>query len=183
MLKTSILQLEGDCEGSIAELEAALAGGYHSPLYHYQMGHSLMQLEKYHEALDSFARHAEILGWDSDVLESVSDCHYQLGNLQAARQAAKDGLADNPGSFNCLGCLAVASSPEEITAKEFRSFIHLCGDPATGFELAFDYVLDTGLLPQAEALLSLRDDFLADKDLKAYYQEAVDELKDSNMER
>ena len=182
-LTVSMLQVKEDSEGSIAELEAALAGGYQSPLYHYQMGHALMQFEKYEEALDSFSKHAEILGWDSDVLESVSDCHYLLGNLKDARQAALDGLADNPSSLNCLCSLTVASSPEEIDSDQFRGLIDGCGDPAAGFELAFDHVIETALVPQAESMLGLMDDYLTDEDLISYYRESVDELKMSGTEK
>lgn len=182
MMRTSMLQLKEDGEGSVAELEAAMEGGYESPLHHYLMGGSLMLLGKYEEALDAFGKHAETFGWDSDVLEGVSDCHFQLGDMKSASQAALDGLADNPASINCLCSLAAASSPEVITSEKFRKFIDQCGDPPVGFELAFDYILDMELLPQAEAMLSIMTEYLDDGDLMDYYQEAVGELKTAGLE-
>lgn len=178
----SIAQIKGEPQESIEELEAAKSGGYESPLYHYQLGHALMQLEKYGEALEQFGKHAAILGWDSDVLESVSDSHYLVGDLEKARQAALDGLSDNPRSINCLCCLAVASNPAQISGKEFRSHIDKCGDPAAGFEAVFDYTLDSGLLPQSASMLALMDGYLADEDLKSYYREAVADLQDEITE-
>lgn len=175
MLMASIHQVKGEPEASIEELEAAVKGGYNSPLHHYLMGSALMRLGRYEEALLEFHAHADYLGWDSDVLELVSDSHFWLGQMREAREAALRGLEDNPRSINCLASLAAASSPEEIQSDYTASLFAASGDAAWAYEVALDYTIEIDRLPQAKALFEHFKAEFPDDELLAYYTEVLKE--------
>lgn len=160
VLTASTHLVEGDAEASLREIEAARSGGYSSALYHYQKGSALMMMEKYSEALEEFNAQAELLGWNSDLLEMVSEAHLMTGDRASARDAALRGLEDNPAATNCVAWLAAASTVEEIRVGDFNAYFAATGDPEWAYELTMDLLLELGHDEQAQALLwRLRGDF------------------------
>jgi hypothetical protein len=174
-MMTSVLQMDGDMEGSIEELRAAKAGGYESPLYHYLMAHSLMAQEDYEGALVELEKHSEILGWDSDALESLSECHLMLGNIEEARNAALQGLEDNLKAVNCLAALSAASTPEQIREEGFEKYFSRSGNSEEAYEISLDYLISLDRIPQAEALLELLKKDHEESELLEYYDGVLSE--------
>ncbi|MEM1083610.1 MAG: hypothetical protein AAGI48_05770 [Verrucomicrobiota bacterium] len=167
-LMVTVMQSAEEFSESLEELEAAKNGGYDSPLYHYLKGHSLMGLERYSEALVEFEKHSEVLGWDSDVLESVSDCHLHLGDTESARKAALQGLEDNPRSINCLASLVAASTPDQIRSEEVGKMFDESGQVEWAYEVAFDYLFALEQEEQAEVLFEVIKDKYPESELAEY---------------
>jgi tetratricopeptide (TPR) repeat protein len=157
------------------ELNAAKDGGYASPLAHYQMGHLLMGREDYSKALDEFAQHIKALGEDSDVLESVSDCHLLLGAVDMARAAAERALDDNPAALNCLASLAAASTIQQLEADATVARFEASGDPAAAYETSLDYLLSREETEKARVLYKTARKVFDDKELLDYYDELLAE--------
>jgi hypothetical protein len=157
------------------QLRAAREGGYHSPLADYQQGHLHMLREQWREALAAFDQHIAAMGADCDILESVSDCHYHLGDMAAARAAALRGLDDNPQAVNCLASLVAASTPEQLGEPALGARFEASGDPATAYEAALDYLVSLEAWDKANALFAACRDRLGDPDLVEYYRDTLAE--------
>lgn len=162
---------EGEFGKAGQELEDAQKGGYASPLAHYQMGHVLMGREEYSKALDEFSKHTRIMGEDSDILESVSDCHFHLGDMDMARAAAGRALDDNPSAFNCLASFAAASTGEQLGDKATIARFEASGDPAAAYEMALDYLLSLEEMEKARSLYRTCRKSFKDQELLDYYDE------------
>jgi len=162
-----------DFDKAEQELQAAEKGGYQSPMADYQLGHIMMNREEWRKALEAFERNIAIMGADSDILESVSDCHYQLGDMEAAREAALKGLDDNPRSVNCLACLLAASTPEQLAEPALAERFDASGDAAASYEVALDYLVSIEAMDKARALLAACRSELNDEKLIDYYEEAL----------
>lgn len=159
-----------DFDQAEQELEAAQKGGYQSPLANYQRGHLMMNREKWREALDEFRKNNDILGADSDILESISDCHYELGDMKSAHDAALKGLEDNPRAMNLLACLVAASTLEQIAEPVLAVKFEASGDAETAYEGALDYLISLEELEKARALFAACRGRFDDAELIDYYE-------------
>jgi tetratricopeptide (TPR) repeat protein len=156
-----------------AELEAALAGGYNSPLWHYQMAGCLVGEERFDDAIKELEEHADAFGWDSDSLEMLADCHFNAGRLEESRAAALRGLEDCPGTAACLASLAAASTPDQLRDPATAAHFAMSTDPESSFEIALDYLIT---LESTEKALALFEVFRAahpESDLILYYEEEL----------
>lgn len=164
-----------DIDKAEQELLAAKNGGYDSPLAHYQMGHVLMGRGNYEKALGEFVQHIEAMGEDSDILESVSDCHFHLGEMEKARAAAERALDDNPSALNCLPSFVAASSKEQLANKATEERFAASGNAAVAYELALDYLLELEETDKARSLYQLGRKNFDDQELIDYYDEELAE--------
>jgi Tfp pilus assembly protein PilF len=164
---------EGEFDKAGQELEDARKGGYASPLARYQMGHVFMGREEYSKALEEFAEHVKAMGEDSDILESVSDCHFQLGDMVMARAAAERALDDNASSLNCLASLAAASTQGQLADAATTARFEASGDPAAAYEMALDYLLSLDETEKARILYQTARKSFEDEELLEYYDEEL----------
>ncbi len=169
----SIRMMEGEVEQARELLEAAEKGGYDSPLADYQIGYMMMNREDWEEALASFEKHISIFGSDFDVLEAVSDCHYRLGHLELAREAALRGLDDNPQSVNCLASLVAASTPEQLGGAALAARFEASGNAAEAYETALDYLVSLDAMDHARVLFAACRGKFEDPELVEYYEETL----------
>jgi tetratricopeptide (TPR) repeat protein len=163
----------GDPSASIRELDAAIQAGHAGLQHDYVRGQAMLSARRYEDALSALQRYADQVGWDSDVLEAVSDAHLMLGNRELAREAALRGLADNPSAVHCLASLAAASEVDQIRQPSFREHFHRSGMADTGYEVALDYLLDLERLPQAHALFARFKEDFPDHPLLSFYTEEL----------
>ncbi len=130
----------------------------------------------YDEAIEEFSTHANSLGWDSDVLELVSDCFFRIGDMKNAKEAALLGLKDNARAYLCAASLAASSSMSEIITVVPEKFANT-HEPEFAYEAALDYLLE---LEEFEKALMLFKSFKAHhggSDLLEYYQESFKDFK------
>lgn len=172
MLTSAYIAAE-EFEKAYEELQASEKGGYRSPVSDYLLGIIMMQREEWNKAIEAFDKYVAILGADSDVLENVSDCHYKLGEFDMAREAALQGLDDNPNSMNCLACLAVASTPEQISDPKIAARFKASGDINTAYENALDYLLSVDELDKARALFAVGRSEIRDDEVIEYYEKEL----------
>ena len=174
MLTQTILTLKEDHEGALAEILAAEEGNYGYPLFHYLHGASLLALGRNQEALESFQKFTEKFGNDSDTLELVSDAHYGLGEFKKARQAALAGLTDNPNSANCLACLSVTMTAEEITTPEAIERFTKMKNSESAFEISLDYLIAEEKEDIALNLFKVFKKEHPESELKEYYKDLLE---------
>lgn len=170
MMYNSALQAEEKFEESLVELESSHKGGYDGPMWHYQMGSTLMGLEKYEEALSELTTHTETFGKDSDVQELIADCYLLIGKINESREAALEGLKDNPYSLNCMASLAVASDLDQIK-KDWLPKVSSFLDHEQVYEISIDYAISLEYTEQSEFLISLLKENLPNSELIEYYEE------------
>jgi hypothetical protein len=163
-----------DYDEAEQELQAAESGGYQSPMADYQLGHIMMNREEWRKALEAFGRNIAVMGADSDTLESVSDCHYHLGEMESARAAALKGLDDNPRSVNCLACLVAACTTEQLSDPALGARFEATGDAEAAYEAALDYLISLEAREKALALFTICRSQLDEK-LVGYYEEELSE--------
>lgn len=156
-----------------AELEAAVDGGYQSPLWHYQMASCLMAEERFDEAIKELEKHAETFGWDSDSLELLSDSHLEAGRPEEARAAALRGLEDSPGAPACLASLAAASTPDQLRDPATAALFALSNDSEAAYEMALDYLIDLEFAEQTLALFEVFRKIHPDSELIEYYEDEL----------
>ena len=173
ILMVTVHLAKEEFEDALKELDAAQDGGYASPLWHYQRGNVLSEMERNQEALENFSKHIAKLGADSDVMELVSDSHLALENIEKAHEAALIGLKDNPFSMGCLASLAAATSPEKITEEQFVKRFLKIPNPEEAFEITLDYLLEDGHLTRARSLFGVFKEKFPSSDLIEYYEEEI----------
>lgn len=178
VMMVACLMSDGEMDEAEKELQAAETGGYASPLFHYQKGHLMMAREEWRMALDEFEKHIGIMGADSDILESVSECHYRLDDISAAREAALKGLEDNPQATSCLLWFAATSSAEQMNEPGFAAKFDAVDDPALVYENAMDLVLILEDAKQAKILFAYCRGKLVDDESVDYYEEMIAEMED-----
>ncbi len=169
----SIYQVSERTEEALAELDASRDGGYRSPMWHYQRAGSLAAAGRFDEGAAELGRHAETFGWDSDSLEMLSDCHFEAGRLDEARDAALRGLEDNPGSPRCLASLAAASSVEQLRDPATAELFAAGEDPESGYEVALDYLISLDKTEPAAVLFESLRNRHPDSELIPYYDEEL----------
>lgn len=172
-MAVSIYQVTGRTDEALAELEASRDGDYRSPMWHYQRAGALTAAGRFDESAAELGRHAETFGWDSDSLEMLSDCHFEAGRLDEARDAALRGLGDNPGSPRCLASLAAASSIEQLRDPATAELFAAGEDPESGYEVALDYLISLGKTEPAGVLFESLRSRHPDSELIPYYEEEL----------
>ena len=130
-----------------------------------------MGLEKYSEAVIELKAHAALLGWDSDGLELLSDCYWQLGKTLDAREAALRGLKDNPNSVNCLASMSIASSQAELLSTQTADLFAACLESEWGYEVSLDYLLDSEETEKAKTLFKVFQQAHPASELISYYKD------------
>ncbi|YCM43454.1 hypothetical protein V2O64_19280 [Verrucomicrobiaceae bacterium 227] len=173
MIMVSIHQANSRGEEAHAELEAAKIKGITGPLYHYQMGGVLAELQKHPEALEQYQQHADKFGFDSDIYELIADSHLALEDFENAQESALAGLVDNPASIGCLITLVAATSAGDITDTTFTEKFAATPDPEGSYEAALDYLIDIEDPERAGSLLVLLKKNHSASDLIEYYDEEL----------
>ena len=171
------LGYQGRYQEAIDELDSANAGGYASPVYHYLMADNLISMEEYERALDEIDKFVAVFGADSDVLEFKSVSLWHLGRLKEAREAALQGLEDNPGSMNTLADLAASSSLEQIAHESTKDFFNQAKSPETAYELALDYLSELLQPEKSKALLNIYKNSYPDSENIPYYHNQVAQVR------
>ncbi|GHC48641.1 hypothetical protein [Roseibacillus persicicus] len=177
VMKVAVFQVKGEVQGALEELAAARQEGFDCPMWHYLKGSVLSADENYDEAIEEFASHAKLFGWDSDVLEMVSDCYYELGDMEHAREAALRGLKDNPLSWACAASLAASSNLMQIR-EEIPGIFKQGRDEEVFYESALDYLLDLEENEKAKVLYSVFQKAVGESDLFEYYDEVFADLEE-----
>lgn len=177
IMKVAVFQVKGEVEGALAELAKSRQMGFDCPMWHYLKGSVLQVDENYDEAIEEFASHAKLFGWDSDVLEMVSDCYYELGNFEKAREAALRGLKDNPLSWACAASLAASSNEMQIR-EELPGIFKQGRKEEEFYETALDYLLDLEENEKAKVLYAVFQKEVGESDLFEYYDEVFADLEE-----
>ena len=127
-----------------------LSGGG-TPANDFQSGHYHAAMGNYPDAIASYSKYADVLGWDSTAYEPVANCYYRMRDFPRALEIAEQGLADNPQSVTCVW-IAAFSLPED-RLRELGGHIDQLRDPERAFKAilqtafendndpVFDYVL------------------------------------------
>lgn len=173
MTYISILLAKGEFEAALSELKEAEAGGYTTPISSYQKGSLMAELGRHEEAQECYQKHIAKLGSDSDVMEMVSDSYLQAGKRDKAREAALEGLTDNPISLGCLVSLAAASSPEEIAGSAMSERFSKMPNPEEAFEVTIDYLSLEEDLTNARGLFAVLKKEIPESELIEYYEEEL----------
>lgn len=173
----SALMAGGELDEADKEIAAAETGGYASPLLHYQKGHVLMAREEWRLALGEFAKHIALMGSDSDILESVSECHYSLDEMALAKDAALKGLDDNPQSVSCLAWLVVTGTVDEMSDPGLAAKFHATGNAASAYEMTLDLLIFLEEIEKTKALFAITRSKLGNQELIDYYEETIAEME------
>jgi tetratricopeptide (TPR) repeat protein len=89
-----------------------LTGG--SPANDFQLGHYYAGRGKIPEAIASYKKYAEVLGWDVTTHEPIAACYYRIGDIDQAAAHARKGLADNPQAHGCLVTLSLVLPHDQL---------------------------------------------------------------------
>ena len=168
-VNSAVLLEDGDTEAALAGLKRAQEVIGDAPILYYHRANCLSVQGEYQQAIQEFARYTDILGWDSDVHEMVSDCYYKLDDLPKALEHAEKGIADNPQSPSCLASLA-ACLPE-ARRGEIAEHIAAQTDPEFAYETILDYVLGLENDEVYDHVLALFKAEFPNNELIEYYED------------
>lgn len=153
MYKAAALGAMGELEAGIEQLDKIAQLSPDSVNHLYIKASYLSALEKEDEALKTFNEYADVMGWDSDVHESVADIYKAKGDLAKAEEHWKKGLEDNP---NAYGCMATAAEclPEE-RKEELVKYLDGAKYKAKAYEIVMGYLFDIEDYDRAKWLIGV----------------------------
>ena len=160
-----------DADGALEEIDkiVELNGGA-TPSDHYVRAECYLFKGEPQKAIEQFILYTEVLGWDSDVHERLSDCYYELGDMPKSIEHAEKGLADNPQSPGCLASLAVSLPAERH--DEILKHLEKFEERQLAYESILDYAIEVEHRVAYDLILPrFTADFPDEKDLIEYYEE------------
>lgn len=159
---------EESCQEAVEITEKMIQDG-NPPIAHYLQGNAWMVLEEYEEAIKTFEIYAEMLDWDADTYESVSDCYRSLGKIDQAIESATLGLKDNARSWGCLVSLSMALPKGRW--DELKPHFEKLDYDEGALECVIDWAIDSDGLELAQHIFAWLKQKHPQSDLIEYYEE------------
>ncbi|WP_435894843.1 tetratricopeptide repeat protein [Oceaniferula spumae] len=142
------------------------------PVLAYNKGVCLAGLERWDDAIASYAEYSKVLGWDSGLHEDVADAYYGKGDLENTAEHARKGLQDNPNATGCLASLAAALPQSEF--DQVIKYISKSKDPELSYEVVMDYLIMIEKTEETKWFLEKFRQEFPKSELIEYYEEELE---------
>lgn len=139
LMKTSIAQSSQQYEHALRIIGETEEKGLETPMTPFSKAANLIGVGNYDHAIENLSIYMDRFGRDSDALGLLSECHYHMGDLNAAKEACLEGLKDNPNSQSCVISLSMSLSVNK-QEEEWLPHILKMRNPQQSMESTLNYL-------------------------------------------